>query len=56
MEKHAGSPTNPQGDKWIPNFPSHRILHPPNDDVERWVVADLTDHELHEWRIDVVMA
>ncbi|XP_023879247.1 uncharacterized mitochondrial protein AtMg00310-like [Quercus suber] len=37
-----------QGDKWIPNFPSHRILHPPNDDVEGWVVVDLIDHELHE--------
>ena len=44
-----------QGDKWIPNFPSNRILHLPNDDVEGWVVADLIDHELHEWRIDVAM-
>ncbi|KAL0010234.1 hypothetical protein SO802_005342 [Lithocarpus litseifolius] len=30
-------------------------MHLPNDDVEDWVVADLIDHELHEWRIDVVM-
>ena len=45
-----------QGDKWIPNFPSHRLLHLPNENVEGWVVADLIDHELHEWRIDVVKA
>lgn len=31
-------------------------MHPPNDDVEDWVVSDLIDHDLHVWRTDVVMA
>ena len=31
-------------------------MHLPNDDVEDWVVSDLIDHDLHAWRIDVVMA
>ena len=45
-----------QGDKWIPNYPTNKIMHLPNDDVEDWVVSDLIDHDLHAWRIDVVMA
>ena len=44
-----------QVDKWISNFPSHRILNLPNDDIEGWVVAGLIDHELHEWRTNAVM-
>ena len=45
-----------QGDRWIPNHPTNKIMHPPNDDVEDWVVSDLIDHDLHAWRTDVVMA
>jgi len=50
----CGLSTNPiQPDPWTG---LHRILHPPNNDVEGWVMANLIDHELHEWMIEVVMA
>lgn len=51
-----GYPIWVQGDKWIPNHLTNKIMQPPNDDVEDWVVSDLIDHDLHAWRTDVVMA
>ena len=44
-----------QGDKWIPNHPTNKIMHPPNDDIEDRVVSDLIGHDLHAWT-DVGMA
>ena len=42
-------------DKWIPNYPSNRVLHPVHEGVEDWRVSDLIDLELHGWRRDTIM-
>ena len=42
-------------DKWIPNYPSNRVLRPVHEGEEDWRVSDLIDLELHEWRRDVIM-
>ncbi|KAL4619828.1 hypothetical protein ACB092_06G108800 [Castanea dentata] len=36
-------------DKWIPNYPSNRVLHPVHEGEGDWRVSDLIDLELHEW-------
>lgn len=42
-------------DKWIPNYPSNKILHPVNEEGEEWRVSDLIDLDLHWWRRDIIM-
>ena len=42
-------------DKWIPNYPTNKVLHPVHEGEEDWRVSDLIDSELHEWRRDVIM-
>ena len=42
-------------DKWIPNYPTNKVLHPVHKGEEDWRVSDLIDSELHEWRRDVIM-
>ena len=37
-------------DKWIPNYPSNRVLHPVHEAKEDWRVSDLIDSDLHGWR------
>ena len=34
-------------DKWIPNYPSNRVLHPVHEGEEVWRVLDLIDSDLH---------
>ena len=34
-------------DKWIPNYPSNRVLHPVHEDEEDWRVSDLIYSDLH---------
>ncbi|XP_075633713.1 uncharacterized protein LOC142606215 [Castanea sativa] len=43
-------------DKWIPNYPSNRLLHPVHEGEEDWRVSDLIDLDLHGWRRDAIMA
>ena len=43
-------------DRWIPNYPTNRILHLVHEDVEGMMVADLINSELHIRRIEEVMA
>ena len=42
-------------DKWLPNYPSNKILHPVNEEGEEWRVLDLIDLDLHWWRWDIIM-
>ena len=42
-------------DKWIPNYPSNRVLHLVHEGEEDWRVSDLIDSKLHEWRRDVIL-
>ena len=43
-------------DRWIPNYPTNKILHPVHRDVEEMMVADLINPDLHIWRNKEVMA
>ena len=43
-------------DKWIPNYPSNKLLHSVDDMEEGWKVSDLIDWNLHWWRRDILMA
>ena len=37
-------------DKWIPNYPTNKVLHSVHEGEEDWRVSDLIDSELHGWR------
>ena len=43
-------------DKWIPNYPSNKLLHPVIDMDEDWKVSNLINWDLHGWRRDILMA
>ena len=43
-------------DKWIPNYPSNKILHPVHGMEEGWRVSDLIDWGIHVWKRDIIMA
>ena len=36
-----------RNDKWIPNYPSNKVLHPVVEEVEDWVVSELIDSDLN---------
>lgn len=42
-----GSTIKVQSDKWLPNYPTNRVLHSAKAEVEDWLVSDLIDQELH---------
>ena len=42
-------------DKWIPNYPSNKVLHPMTEEVEECMVSDLINPNLHCWRRDFIM-
>ena len=42
-------------DKWIPNYPSNKVLHPVTEEVEECMVSDLINPNLHCWRRDFIM-
>ena len=42
-----GESIDATNDKWIPNYPSNKLLHPVNDMEEGWKVLDLIDWDLH---------
>ena len=44
-----GSSIRVTRDKWIPNYPSNKVLHPPVEDEWEWRVAELIDWERHNW-------
>lgn len=50
-----GSSIQVLGDKWIPNQPTNKIIHPANGDIDDWLVSDQFDNDLHSWQTDVAM-
>ena len=43
-----GSSISVMGDKWIPNYPTNKVLHPIHESVDEMaVVSELIDLELH---------
>lgn len=43
-------------DKWIPNHPTNKILHPVNEYFDEPAVSNLINPELHVWRSEVIMS
>ena len=50
-----GSSISVLGDKWIPNYPTNKVLHPIHELVDDMAVSKLIDPELHVWRGDMIM-
>ena len=51
-----GSSISVLGDKWIPNHPTNKVLHPINELVDEMVVLELIDSEVLAWRSDMIMS
>ncbi|KAK9988663.1 hypothetical protein SO802_028902 [Lithocarpus litseifolius] len=43
-------------DKWIPNYPSNKVLHQVVEEEEEWRVSVHIDPDLHCWRRELIMA
>ena len=43
-------------DRWIPNYPAHRVLHSASVDVDvdDWFISELIDQDLHWWKRDLM--
>ena len=39
-------------DKWIPNYTTNRVLHPPKEEEWEWRVCELIDWPTKTWAID----
>ena len=50
-----GSSISVVRDRWLPNNPTNKIMHPRHELVEDLAVLDLIDLELHAWRRDMIM-
>ncbi|KAL0006060.1 hypothetical protein SO802_013621 [Lithocarpus litseifolius] len=50
-----GSSISVMGDKWIPNYPTNKVLHPIHELVDEMAVSELIDPELHVWRGELIM-
>ena len=44
------------GDRWIPNHPTNKIIHPRHELVGDLTVSKLINLELYAWRSDMIMA
>ncbi|KAL0015483.1 hypothetical protein SO802_002552 [Lithocarpus litseifolius] len=51
-----GSSISVLGDKWIPNHPTNKVLHPIHELVDEMVVSELINPKLHVWRSDMIMS
>ena len=50
-----GSSISVLEDKWIPNHPTNKVLHPIHELVDEMAISELIDLELHVWRGDMIM-
>ena len=41
-------------DSWIPNHPTHRVLHPPRVDEWEWRVSELIDWRVKDWDRELI--
>ena len=44
---HNGSSIRVIGDRWIPNHPTNKVLHPNHDLLDEMVVLELINLEIH---------
>ena len=50
-----GSSISVVWDRWIPNHPTNKIIHPRHELVGDLAVSKLIDSKLHAWRSDMIM-
>ena len=43
-------------DRWIPNYPTNKVLHPPLDEEWEWRVANIIDWSTHDWNKELIAA
>ena len=36
-------------DRWIPNYPTNKVLHPPMEEEWEWHISKLIDWIVYEW-------
>ena len=51
-----GSSISVLGNKWIPNHPTNKVFHPPNELVDEMAISKLIYLEVHVWRSDMIMS
>ena len=49
-----GSSTRVLGDRWIPNHPTNKELHPNHDLLGEMAISDLINSEIHVWRSELI--
>ena len=49
-----GSNISVLNDRWIPNHPTNRVIHPPGDEEWEWRVSELIDPNLKWWRRELI--
>ena len=50
---HNGSSIRVIGDRWIPNHPTNKVLHPNHDLLDEMVVLEFINLEIHVWRSEL---
>lgn len=43
-------------DRWIPNYPTNKVLYPLLDKEWEWQVANLIDWSTHDWNKELIAA
>ena len=51
-----GSSISVLRDRWIPNYPTNKILHPVNENLDEMLVSNLINLELLVWRSEEIMS
>lgn len=51
-----GSSIRVHEDRWIPNYPTNKVLYPAYEETEGLLVADLIGSDLHWWRRELIMS
>ena len=49
-----GSSISVIGDRWIPNHPTNKVLHPNHELLDEMAVLDLINPEIHVWRSELI--
>ena len=49
-----GSSIRELGDRWIPNCPTNKVLHPNHDLLGEMAVSELINSEINVWRSEFI--
>ena len=50
-----GSSIRVTKDSWIPNHPTHKVLHPPHVEEWEWRVSELIDWRVKAWDRELIV-